>query len=117
MAVPITLKSTATPDIMWGVPEDATWGIVQSVEETPEGSWAYAKNHIGQTVIAKLYDTGQSITVMVLMDSTKSTPEIGDVLTWDTKKFVCEAAPVSAANERFTELRITMRAWQGIVLT
>ncbi len=116
MLLPTHIKSTATPTIGWGTSANVQYGIVQSEATTPEGMWKEAKNHLGQIVVKVLYDTGTKKRISILLDSTKTPPAIGDTVTWDAIKYICEGAAVTASNEDFTQLELELGAYQGIVL-
>lgn len=116
MSLPTHIKSTATPTIGWGTSADVQYGIVQSEATTPEGMWKEVKNHIGQVIVKLLYDTGTKKRISILLDSTKTPPVLGATVTWDSVKYICEGAAVTASNEDFTQLELELGAYQGITL-
>lgn len=116
MSLPTHIKSTATATIGWGTSANVQYGIVQSEATTPEGMWKEAKNHLGQIVVKLLYDTGTKKRIMILLDSSKTPPAIGDTVTWDSVKYICEGATVTASNEEFTQLELELGSYQGIAL-
>ena len=65
---------------------------MQSETSDPQGMWKQVKNHVGQVCVKLLYDTGDQKRITILLDSTKTPPEIGDTVTWDSKSYTCEGA-------------------------
>lgn len=114
--LPLHIKSAATPTIGWGTNANVEYGIVQSETTTPQAMWKQAKNHLGKVVVKLLYDSGKQKRISILLDSTKTAPEIGDIVTWDTVKYLVEDAPVTARNEDFTQLELTLSITEGITL-
>lgn len=114
--LPLHIKSTSTPTIGWGTSADTTYGIVQSETSDPQGMWKQVKNHVGQVCVKLLYDTGDQKRIAILLDSTKTPPKIGDTVTWDSKSYTCEGAPVTARNEDFTQLELLLTTTAGITL-
>lgn len=115
--LPLHIKSAATATIGWGTSDDANYGIVQSETTDPQGMWKQVKNNLGQVCVKLLYDTSTQKRISLLMDSSKIAPDIGDTVTWDTVAYTCEGAPVTARNEDFTQLELTLTTTQGITLT
>ena len=116
-SLPVHIKSTATATIGWGTSDDTTYGIVQSEATTPQGQWKQVKDHVGKVVVKLLYDVGTQKRISILLDSTKTAPAIGDIVTWATVKHLCEEAPVTARNEDFTQLELLLTVTEGIVLS
>ncbi len=114
--LPLHIKSAGTATIGWGTSDDTTYGIVQSEATTPQGQWKQVKDHVGKVVVKLLYDTGTQKRISILLDSSKTAPEIGDTVTWDTVKYLCEDAPVTARNEDFTQLELLLTTTEGIAL-
>jgi len=117
MTLPTQIKSTATPTIGWGTSADVQYGVVQSEVTTPQGMWRQLKNHLGQVVVKLLYDNGSQKRISIMLDSTKTPPAIGSTVTWDTVKYLVEEPPVvTARNEDWTQLELTLTETQGITL-
>ena len=114
--LPLHIKSAATPTIGWGTSDDTTYGIVQTEATTPQGMWKSVKDHVGKVVVKLLYDTGKQKRISILLDSSKTEPEIGDIVTWATVKYLCEDASVTARNEDFTQLELLLSITEGITL-
>ena len=116
ITLPLHVKSSGTATIGWGTSADVQYGIVQSETTDPQGMWKQVKDHIGKVVVKLLYDTATTKRISILLDSTKTAPTIGDVVTWATIKYLVMAAPVTARNEDFTQLELTLETCPGITL-
>lgn len=114
MSLPKQIKSTGTAQIRWGCSDDAQYGIVQGENKNPEGQWREAKNHLGQTVAVQLYDQSETHRVTILLGVGKTPPELGAIVRWDGKQYVCQGADETARNEEWVQLELTLKAWQGI---
>jgi len=116
--LPLHIKSTATPTIGWGTSTDVQYGIVQGETTTPQGMWKQLKDHLGKVVVKLLYDEGSQKRISIMLDSAKTAPALGDIVTWDSVAYLVEEPPVTTArNEDFTQLELTLTTTDGITLT
>ena len=116
MSLPLHLKSSGTPDIAWGVGELTNYGILQTSEDGEEETATDARDKNGKVCIHTIYDTPGDCTLDVLMKTGATPPAIGDVITWAGKKYWCRNRRVTAQNDQYTRLRITLGSAPGISL-
>lgn len=116
MSLPQHLKSSGTPDIAWGVGELTNYGIVQTEDEGEEEVSTEAKDKDGKACIHTIFDTNGECTLDILMKTGCTPPAIGEVVTWDRKKYWCGNRRKTAQNDQYTRLRLTLRNRPGIQL-
>lgn len=102
--------------ISWGTDEAETYGIIQNIRTSHEGSWAEAKDAMGRVVTRTLYDTADALTVTLLKLTNATDVKVGDVVTIDSVGYLCEGVVQTASNEAYTQLELTLRRNQEVSL-
>ena len=73
MALPQTIKNTATAAVIFGVPEDQTsYMILQSYDVRRNGTFADVRDETGKMVLRTNYDKDMTVTVTGVLDSGKT---------------------------------------------
>lgn len=116
MPLPQHIKSSSTADIAWGVGELTTYGILQSDDHGDEEVSADARDEHGKVCIHTIFDTDGDCTLEVLMKTGATPPAIGETVTWAGTKYWCRNRRVTAHNDQYTRLRITLASKPGIQL-
>ena len=116
MSLPIHLKSSGTPDIAWGVGELTNYGILQTSEDGEEEIATDAKDKDGKACIHTIFDIHGDCSLDILMKTGCTPPAIGEVVTWEGKKYWCRNRRKTAQNDQYTRLRITLGNRPGITL-
>ncbi len=123
MALPQTIKNTATAAVIFGVPEDQTsYMILQSYDVRRNGTFADVRDETGKMVLRTNYDKDMTVTVTGVLDSgkTSSVPEVGDTATFagdlfsSDDKFIVESVQVTGSNTDHLKLTVTLHWFTGI---
>ena len=89
---------------------------MQTEATSLQGMIRELRDHVGKVVVKLIYDKGTQKRIRIMLDTTKTPPEFGDTVTWDSKQYLCEGSEVAASNEDFTALDITLTQSEGITL-
>ena len=87
----------------------ADW-LVQSSSKNNQAQEALALDEVGEPVVAHYYQKISEMTFEVIIpESESSFPEIGDIFTYDGKKYYVSAVTISETNTDFNKYSLTCK--------
>lgn len=96
--------------------ERADW-LVQNASTSTNAQEALALNEDGEPIVAHYYQNIEEMSFEVIIptsaetaqDSSSNIPEVGDIFTYDGKKWYVSASQVSATNTDFKRYTLTCK--------
>lgn len=102
-------------NVSWGVSEKFNaYGFLQSDTQNGEGDVAELKDEVGQVVGMHIYNRRKTRTAEVTCKKNAKVPQFGDDVSVDGKKYLCRGVSVTAQNEQFKRLSLTLEAYENL---
>jgi len=98
-------------DVVWGVDETSTDGIVISAEETYTGRTEEVPNAQGAITGVVIYDVEQKAKISIIADVAAVLPTIGSNLTIGTVVGIVTAASVKKSNKSLKMIDVDVSCW------
>lgn len=104
-----TIKGGA--DVVWGVDDTSTLGIVTSFDHTDSGQFETVPNQQGAVTGVVIYDVEQKVSMDVIAAAAAVRPAIGDSLTVDDVAGVVLSSSVKKTSKSLQMFTIEVTGW------
>ena len=105
-------------NVIWGAGNEFTgYGYLQNQGTELDGQVAELKDENGELRGLSVFNKKTVRTAEITMKKTQRQPDFGEIVTIDSKKYICRGSKKQAENENYVKLSLTVELYAGVVLS